>query len=177
MEDMEDKSVESISQHLDISDFKNTLPGQRNGVNRRETCPNHRELRGDPPKHFSRKIIIEPAVILIYMFHIPQGMLSGQYHYYAIGEKYNLSAWLANGDDSFNNSTGNPPSGSCGGISPHNSTAYNLQQRAQAETSIFHFYMDLCNDIPSIIILLFFGRYNIIISINAIMEITALAFQ
>ena len=115
------------------------------------------------PSNFpTRKIIIEPAIMLIYMFHISSFSLSGQYTYYAFGEKYNLSAVIEAEREQNNGSSGG--GSRCTTSGSENSTAYDLQQKAQAENAQFNIYMDLISDIPGFFMLLVYGKYSFLLS-------------
>ena len=53
--------------------------------------------------------------------------------------------------------------GRCGSASDNtNSTAYRLQQRTQAEAARFNLYMDIVTDVPGFVVLLFFGKSNVL---------------
>lgn len=102
-----------------------------------------------PPRR--RKIMIEPALAMAFMFQIASYSLTSQYTYYAIGERHNLSQLLRGNNDT---------EGSLCGVNPEdriNSSGYEAQQKAQAETARFNFYMDVVTDVPGFVILLFFG--------------------
>lgn len=111
----------------------------------------------------TRTIIIEPVMMMLFMFHMSTIMLlNSQYIYYAIGEKYNLTALLEAEKANKGNISDTPPGegggGVCGSSSEtSNSTAYITQQEAQAEAAMFNFYLDLVSDVPGFFLLLFFG--------------------
>lgn len=107
-----------------------------------------------PRKSFKRKVIIEPAMALFFMFHAGSFSLYGQYVYYAIGEKYNLTSKLAE-SNSGNNTT--LDQGPCGSAVDGNSDAYKLQQRVQAESATFTIILDISGAVPMLISTLFSG--------------------
>ena len=112
-----------------------------------------------PTFRTSRRMIIEPSLIVAFMMHMANYSLISQYLYYAIGEKYNLTAIMA-GEADKNGTGGGEGDPGCGGIEQNkNSTAYVLQQKTQAEAARFSLYIDIVTDVPGFITMLFFGEY------------------
>ena len=119
------------------------------------------EICGEPNKKHrtrlrvlwpNRKIIIEPAFALFYAFHISSLSLTSQYTYYAIGERYNLSAYNMGQNSSSEEEC------KTGVGAQRNSTYYHLQQKAQAETARFNMYIDLMTEIPGLFVMMFMGK-------------------
>ena len=103
----------------------------------------------------TRKVIIEPAMTMFYLFYMTSISLSNQYIYHAIGERHNLTAILDAERSEGNGTLG----GGCGKLDlDKNSTGYRTQQQVQAETSRYNLYMSLVTDIPSFVLILFFGN-------------------
>ena len=98
---------------------------------------------------------------MLFLFYIGSFSLTSQYLLYAFGEKYNLTA-VRDAERAGRN--GSMDSGGGSKCSPYagennNSTAYHLQQRAQADNARFNIYMDLVQEIPGFFTALFFGEW------------------
>ena len=145
--------VDSIK--LEAFSYDNGLPATTRPP--AESAPAERVDDSDIPAfQTTRRIIIEPSMIFGFMIHVSNYMLISQYVYYAIGEKYNLTAVMAAESNHGNGSGGK----GCGGMEMNKSSvAYILQQKAQAESARFNLYIDIVTDVPGFIVILFFGRY------------------
>ena len=103
-------------------------------------------------------IIIEPSMILALTFEISFISLLGQYVYFAVGEKHNLTA-VIEAEKGNMTGGGGGESGSCGDDGQDkNSTVYDIQQRTQAESAIFILYLEVIIGLPGFFFVLFFGK-------------------